>query len=251
MKTIIFIISLVFRLNAQETASTEHFKELYEWTQSPDFTTFSSDTLNATEGQVILRFDYKLFTGPQKFEDFFSNIGTQYKNRLYRITRNPATALRPEDLTLSIGILTRMAHLWNHIFKDLAENQMTLHEKIMKIDNSETRSRMLQGWTNKIDKIIHYYSKWIHRFAQIYSAEKSWVTLIQNSNLLSTHAKIMIPTDLFNDEYYANIEQFVPTLRGLRLAFNATTSLQRSTSSPIGKESGRPKSRKSSAPNIQ
>jgi hypothetical protein len=253
MKIVLLYISLALGLQTQDVRNVAEFKDFYAWAQSPDFDDFIQDTVKATEGQVILRFDDVLFTGTKSFRDFFESVASQYKIRFDRIELKGGdlSVIRPEDLMLSLANLNRMIHLWNHIFKNLADNQITMYERINRIDSPEIRTQMLRGWGDNLDQIIRYYSRWMPKIAQFYFAEKSWVRLIKGSGMLSSYAESAIKPELFSDDIYGSIDQFVPTLRGLRIAFNASASLQRSNSSPIGRvPTGHQAARKASATNI-
>lgn len=235
MKKILLVISLILNCLAQDTPNGTEFIELYEWTQSPDFRNFVNETVSATEGQVVLRFDDRLFTSGKSFRDFFEGIARQYKVRLDRLKgeKSELGLVRPEDFSLSLSVVTRMVHLWNHVFKDLADNQMKMCEKINKIDNPNIRSQSLRGWSDSIDAMVLYYSKWIVRLSQFYFAEKSWLMMVRESDKLSDNAKGLIGDELFCKEFYASIDQFAPTLKGLKLALNAAASIRKSSSTPF------------------
>ncbi len=242
MKNIFIIISLILNCFAQDTPNGTEFIELYEWTQSPDFRRFVNETAAATEGQVVLRFDDRLFTSAKSFRDFFEGVSKQYKIRLGRLTaeKSELGLIRPEDFALSLSVVTRMVHLWNHVFKHLADNQMKMCERISKIDNVNIRSQSLKGWGDSVDRMVMYYSKWIVRLSQFYFAEKSWLMMIRESDDLSDNAKVFMRDDLFDDGLYASMDQFVPTLRGLKLALNATASIQKSSSASFSTMRRRP-----------
>lgn len=213
-----YIVSfaLFFSVNAQENIDLEKFVVLYQWTQGDGFTSFCDETQAVCENQLIYRVDSTYFVGDKSFVNFFKELSADYKKKLSRLDRGDGKITgRPEDFQLCLRFLTRLSHLWNHLFKDCVENQQKLVDRISLVRHEDTRRASLTGCETNLKMMSSYFQKWLPKLREFYQEELCWLNGLKESGIIQGSAFANIDPEIMSDENYNEVGIVIDRIRKL------------------------------------
>lgn len=234
-----YIVSFVlfFSVNAQESIDLGKFVVLYQWTQGDGFDAFCNETQAVCENQLIYRVDSIYFVGDKSFVKFFMELSADYKKKLSRLERGGGKISgRPEDFLLCVGFITKLSHLWNHLFKSCVVNQQKIVDRISLVQHEDTRRASLTGCEANLKTMSSYLEKWLPKLREFYQEEIYWLSSLKESGIIQGSAFANIDPEIMSDENYNEMGIVIDGIR--KLSVQNLSEIRSQSSSNSSSEAG-------------
>lgn len=181
--------------------------------------------------------DPTYFVADKSFVNFFKELSADYKKKISRLERGGGKIIgRPEDFRLCVKFLTRLSHLWNHLFKDCVKNQQKLVGRISLVQHEDTRRSSLTGCEANLKTMSSYLEKWLPKLREFYQEEIYWLSRLKESGIIQGSAFANIDPEIMSDKNYDEMGMVIDGIR--KLSTQDLSEIQSQTSSSSSSEAG-------------